>query len=105
MANLLAVVTGASSGIGLSLAKELASRGYDLIVCSSGERLTPAADSLDSLNINVTKVRADLSMRKGVESLWNKIAELGRPVNIACINAGIGVGGEFWETNLNEELK
>lgn len=53
----------------------------------------------------MTKVRADLSTRKGVESLWNKIAELGRPVNIACINAGIGVGGEFWETNLNEELK
>ena len=38
MANKLAVVTGASSGIGLSLAKELASRGYDLIVASAGER-------------------------------------------------------------------
>ena len=39
MANSLAVVTGASSGIGLSLAKELARRGYDLVICSAGERI------------------------------------------------------------------
>ena len=41
MAGQFAIVTGASSGIGLSLAKELAARGYDLAICSSGERLQP----------------------------------------------------------------
>jgi short-subunit dehydrogenase len=37
--------------------------------------------------------------------LWDKVTDLGRPVNVACINAGVGVGGQFWETELDEELK
>lgn len=105
MAGLLAVVTGASSGIGLSLAKELAHRGYDLVVCSSGERLPEASKSIRSAGTNVVEVTADLSTREGVESLWNSVANLNRPVDVACINAGIGVGGQFWETDLDEELK
>jgi uncharacterized protein len=105
MSETLAVVTGASSGIGLSLAKELGSRGYDLIVCSSGERLPDATETIRSLGTEVTEVTADLSTREGVELLCNKIGSLGRPVSVACINAGIGVGGQFWETDLDEELK
>jgi uncharacterized protein len=49
MAKGLAVVTGASSGIGYHLAAELAERGYDLVVCSSGERLDPAADDFKNI--------------------------------------------------------
>ena len=48
MAGQFAIVTGASSGIGLSLAKELAARGYDLAICSSGERLQEATEELRS---------------------------------------------------------
>ena len=44
MGQMLAIVTGASSGIGYELAKDLARRGYDLIVASAGERLAPAAE-------------------------------------------------------------
>ncbi len=105
MADMLAVVTGASSGIGLSLAKELASRGYDLVVCSSGERLAEAAGSIRSAGSDVIEVIADLSTREGVELLWSQVTDLGRPIDVACINAGIGVGGQFWETDLDEELK
>ena len=105
MSEKFAVVTGASSGIGFSLAKELASRGYDMVICSSGERLPEAAEIIRSSGANVIDVTADLSTREGVDLLWKKVVELGRPVDIVCINAGIGVGGQFWETDLEEELK
>lgn len=104
MAEMLAVVTGASSGIGFSLAKELASRGYDLVVCSAGDRLQAAAEELRAAGNEVIQVNADLASRDGVDSLWGQIMELGRPVDVACINAGVGVGGLFWETDLDEEL-
>lgn len=105
MSELLAIVTGASSGIGLSLSKELASRGYDLVICSSGERLLEATESIRSYGTYVIEVIADLSSREGVARLWNEVTDLGRPVDVACINAGVGVGGQFWETELEEELK
>ncbi len=105
MTGKLAVVTGASSGIGLSLAKELASRGYDLIVASAGERLGPAAEELRSAGVDVVDVQADLATRKGVDELWKRVESSGRSVDVACINAGIGVGGLFDETDLDTELK
>ena len=105
MAGSLALVTGASSGIGRSLARELAGRGYDLIICSAGERLESAAAELRSAGVNVTEVQADLATREGVEQLRQRVQSAGKPLGIACINAGIGVGGQFWETDLEQELK
>ena len=104
MAQQLALVTGASSGIGLSLAKELASRGFDLVVCSAGERLEAASAELGSLGVEVLEVQADLSTREGVDQMWTKVSSLGRTVDVACINAGVGVGGLFAETDLDQEL-
>lgn len=105
MAGDLALVTGASSGIGRSLARELAGRGYDLVICSAGERLASAASELRSAGVNVTEVQADLATRQGVEQLWHQVRSAGRALDVACINAGIGVGGQFWETNLQQELQ
>jgi uncharacterized protein len=104
MAKELALVTGASSGIGLSLAKELADRGYDLVICSAGDRLASVGNSLQDDDTQVTSIQADLATREGVEHLWQGIKALGRPIAIACINAGVGVGGLFAETSLDEEL-
>lgn len=56
MARQFAIVTGASSGIGFSLAKELAGRGYDLAICSLGDRLQTAAAELRSQGIQVQEV-------------------------------------------------
>ena len=104
MADMLALVTGASSGIGFSLAKELAARGYDLVVCSASPRLDNAATNFQSLGVEVTEVSADLATREGVDQLWQSVLDLGRPLDVACLNAGVGVGGLFWETDLDEEL-
>ena len=104
MSRPLAVVTGASSGIGLALARELATRGYDLAICSSGERLEGAAEGLRSLGTEVIDVQADLATRDGVKKFWDEVTSLKRDIDIGCINAGVGVGGLFSETDLDEEL-
>jgi short-subunit dehydrogenase len=104
MANKLALVTGASSGIGLSLATELAKRGYDLVVCSAGDRIKTTAQHLEGAQVEVVAVQADLASSEGVESLWGQVTALGRTLDIACINAGVGVGGLFVETDLDAEL-
>jgi short-subunit dehydrogenase len=101
----LALVTGASSGIGHELAAELARRGYDLVVTSSGERLTTAAESLRAYGRTVMETTADLATPDGVETLWEEIERTGAPLDVACINAGIGLGGLFKDTDLNEELR
>lgn len=105
MRDKLALVTGASSGIGYCLAMELARRGYDLVVCSSGERLDSASADLRSTGVEVTPIMEDLSTRPGVNNLWNTVMDIGRPIDVACINAGIGAGGKFAETDLETELK
>src|SRR5581483_8465119 len=104
MADQFAIVTGASSGIGRSLAKELASRGYDLAICSSGERLQEAGEELRSHGVEVTNIQADLATREGVKQFWDQVSSLGRDIDIACLNAGVGVGGLFAETDLDAEL-
>ena len=105
MSNKCALVTGASSGIGRALAQELASRGYDLIICSAGERLDTAAAELRQTGVGVVEAKADLATRDGVSALWSEVESSGRQLDIACINAGIGVGGLFVETDLEAELK
>jgi len=102
---MLALVTGASSGIGYELAVELAKRGYDLVVASAGERLGPAAENLRSYGHRVTEENADLARTAGVEQLWREVQALGEPLEVACINAGVGLGGLFWETDLEKEIK
>jgi uncharacterized protein len=100
-----ALVTGASSGIGLALAGELAARGYDLAICSAGERLQNAAEELELAGAEVLQINADLATRDGVEKLWREVTSTGRDLDIVCINAGVGVGGLFAETPLDKELE
>ena len=104
MANKFAAVTGASNGIGLELARVFAENGYDLIVNSAGERLESAAQELSSLGVQVDAVQADLSTPEGCDTFWRAVEASGRKLDAIAINAGVGVGGLFWETSLEEEL-
>jgi uncharacterized protein len=101
----LALVTGGSSGIGHELAVELARRGYDVAISGSSERVFSAADRLRELGVEAYPHQADLATYEGVEGFWSFVAALGRPVNAACLNVGIGVGGAFADTDLDDELR
>ncbi len=94
MANKLAIVTGASSGIGLEIARLAAGEGYDLIVASD----TPFVDAragLKDLGVEVRSVEVDLSTERGVRELLDTVGE--RPVDVLVANAGHGLGGAFLE--------
>ena len=104
MAEKFAAVTGASSGIGLELARVFAENGYDLLVNSAGPRLEGAAAELEGLGVNVQAVQADLATAEGCDTFWNAVEATGRRLDAIAINAGVGIGGLFWETSLEEEL-
>jgi short-subunit dehydrogenase len=99
----LALVTGASSGIGLELSKQFAQNGFDLVLCAEDAGLGAAAAQL--VGANVRTVQVDLSTYEGVEQLWAAVQEGGRPLAAAALNAGVGQGGAFVDTILADELE
>jgi short-subunit dehydrogenase len=101
----LALVTGASTGIGLELAKQFAGNGFDLVVTAHSDALDDAVHALRPLAGSVEPVRADLATDEGVDQLWARVQELGRPVAAAALNAGRGAGGAFADTDLADELE
>src|SRR3954463_9611103 len=86
----LAVVTGASSGIGRELAKCCARDGFDLVIAADEPAIEEAATELRGLGATVESVQADLATMEGVDRL---VAALhGRPVAALLANAGRGLG-------------
>ena len=88
----LAIVTGASTGIGLEIAKLAAQDGYDLIVAADTP-LVDAGAALKGLGGEVTSVEADLATEAGVRQLLE--AAGGRPIDVLVANAGHGLGHAF----------
>jgi short-subunit dehydrogenase len=99
----LALVTGASSGIGLELARGLAARGFDLVVTAEDGCLAEVADELRAGGTETVAVRADLRTRQGVEDVHGAVLATGRPLQVAVLNAGVGQGGAFVETDVDAE--
>lgn len=99
----LAVVTGASNGIGYELAKQFAQNGFDLVITATGPSIQEAAQDFEKLGASVKTIEADLATYEGVETLYQQIQSTG-PVEAIAINAGVGVGGKFTETDLDSEL-
>ncbi|GGK71530.1 SDR family NAD(P)-dependent oxidoreductase [Ornithinimicrobium pekingense] len=101
----LAVVTGASTGIGREIARELASRGYDLVVCADEPQIEHAAAAVMSGTTTATAVQADLATEDGVRLLVDRVRDLGRPVDALVLNAGVAAGGPFLETSWAEDAR
>jgi short-subunit dehydrogenase len=92
MANKLAIVTGASSGIGLEIAKLAAAEGYDLLVAADTP-FVDAAAGLKDLGVEVRQIEADLATEQGVKQLLDAVGA--HPVDVLVANAGHGLGHAF----------
>ncbi len=100
----LALVTGASSGIGLELARQFAEHGFDLVVTAEDAELTTAAEQLRTTGTAVQTVHADLRTAEGVQAVYDAVTATGRPLAAAALNAGVGRGGPFVDNPLEDEL-
>jgi len=97
----LAVITGASSGIGLYLAREAAEDGYDLLLAAD----TPFDEAhrlLDGSGVEVRTLDVDLATLDGIDTLY--VALDGRVPDVLCANAGHGLGKAFLDEDLDEAL-
>jgi short-subunit dehydrogenase len=97
----LALVTGASTGIGFQLALLFAQNGFDLVATGRGDQVTP---DFEKHGAQVTPLRADLAQHNGVETVAQAIQDSGRPLEAAVLNAGRSIGGALLNTDLDDEL-
>lgn len=96
-----ALITGASSGIGRDMARELAKRGYDLIlVARRRNRLEEIKNEITG--VSVETIECDVSTEENCTKLYNSVKDKG--VDMLVNNAGFGLAGEFLSTDLNKEL-
>src|SRR5260370_20137202 len=96
----LALVTGASTGIGYFLAQECENHGYSLIVAADEARIEKAVEHVRRVGVEVQVIEADLATVEGVDRLY--AAADGRPIDLLLANAGRGLGGDFLEQDFAE---
>jgi uncharacterized protein len=89
----LAIVTGASTGIGFELAVLAARHGHDLVIAADETRIFDAGEQLRALGARVDVVQGDLATLDGNDRIL--LATQGRPVALLCANAGRGLGQAF----------
>lgn len=100
----LALITGASSGIGFELARQFAQHGYDLVVAAEDDGIHDVSNRLADLGSAVQAVQVDLRTAEGVEHLYQSVVEGGRTLSAAALNAGVGRGDMFLKSELSDDL-
>jgi len=96
----LAIVTGASVGIGYELARIAAENGHSLVIAADQHKIEQAASDFRAMGVQVEAVETDLATLEGVDRLYAAIGE--RPVDVLCANAGHGLGGAFLDQDFAE---
>lgn len=106
MANGKALITGASSGIGLELARQFAQHGHPLLITARIEsELEDIARELETQHgVRVNFLAQDLELPEAAENIYAAAREQGEPVEFLVNNAGLGYYGKFWETPLDAHL-
>lgn len=99
----LAVVTGASSGIGFELAQCCANGGFDLLIASDEPSIHEAALLLEKSGTNIEAVQADLATLEGVDKLYAAVR--GRSVSALLANAGRGLGRAFLDQDFDDIMR
>ena len=100
-----AIVTGASSGIGATFAKELATKGYNLIlIARRKEKLENLANILSQeFKVDVEVLQADLSNIEMIEEVVNRLKQV-EGIEVLVNNAGFGLLGKFADIELSKQL-
>jgi len=103
----LAIVTGATRGIGLAIARELAARKYDLFLVGRDEASLArnAADIGEAYGVGAIAHRADLSSAQETEGAYAAAAGTGKDIDVLVNCAGFNRVGNFLETSLERELE
>lgn len=103
--NNTALITGASSGIGLELAKIHAEKGGNLIlVARNADKLSDLKTELEKKHgISVQLLFKDLSVQSSSQEVYDEVKKLGLHIDILINNAGFGTFGNYWETDWEKE--
>lgn len=102
----LAVITGASTGIGRELARCAAADGCELVICANEDAIHAVAQEMQASGTTVTAIQADLGTTEGIDALFDVIGD--RKVDYMMANAGRGLGGAFLdqsEAEINEVVR
>ena len=104
---IVALVTGASGGIGLALAREIAANGHDVVLTARNrDALEAAAGAIEGkYGVRADVIPLDLRDTDAAEQLYQTISNQQLEIGILVTNAGFGLGGEFLETDVQREVE